>query len=126
MDKLPVPPVPTEEKQKQGLPQWFKPGQSGNPKGRQKGSRNKLGEDFLSKLQADFAEHGTAAIETVRKERPHEYLKVVASILPKELNVTTNAVTEMSDDDIHNALAALQSLVAQAAAPSGTDEKTKH
>lgn len=90
---------------------WFKPGQSGNPKGREKGSRNKLGEDFISALQADFSEHGPATITKVREERPHEYLKVVASILPKEMHVKTDALSEMSDDDLATALDAVRSLV---------------
>lgn len=104
----------------------FKPGNNANPRGRPKGSRNKLGEDFLSALQADFSDHGKAAIKTVREERPHEYLKVVASILPKEVNVTTNAVTEMSDDELASALAALESLVAQNASRERGEEATTH
>ena len=32
----------------------FKPGQSGNPKGRPKGARNRLGTQFLEALEADF------------------------------------------------------------------------
>lgn len=63
----------------------FKPGQTGNPKGRPKGARSKLGEAFLEKLLDDFNQHGSVVIETVRVEKPDQYLKVVASILPKEI-----------------------------------------
>lgn len=65
----------------------FQPGQSGNPKGRPPGSRHKLGEQFIAGLQADFAENGPAVIEKVRTEMPHVYLKVIASVLPKELKI---------------------------------------
>ena len=40
----------------------FRPGQSGNPKGRPVGARSKLGEAFLEALQDDFATHGAAVI----------------------------------------------------------------
>lgn len=106
-------------------PAWA-PGQSGNPAGRPKGSRNALGEEFLSALQADFKEHGVTAIRTVRAERPHEYLKVVASILPKEINVKTTAVEEMSDDDLAAGIAALQSILAAQAVGTGSDKATQH
>lgn len=101
----------------------------GNAKGRPKGSRNKLGEDFISALQESFNQHGPATIEQVRQERPHEYLKVVASILPKELNVRTDALNEMSDDDLAAILGAVQSAVlagAYAQAGSGTETAPRH
>jgi hypothetical protein len=52
------------------------PGQSGNSAGRPKGSRNKLGEQFLTDLYADWVENGVAAIKKVRETRPEIYLKV--------------------------------------------------
>lgn len=78
----------------------FEPGTCANPKGRPKGSRNKLGEVFLSELCADFELHGKSVIETVRKEKPDQYLKVVASILPKELTIETNPFQDMTDHEL--------------------------
>jgi len=88
----------------------IKPGQVLNPKGRPKGSRNKLGEHFITALQADWEEHGAAAIATVRQERPSDYLKVVASILPKELNVRVDPLEEMDDDELTAILAAARAV----------------
>jgi hypothetical protein len=75
----------------------YRPGQSGNPLGRPKGSRNRLGEDFLRALADDFAEHGSEAIEDVRINSPKDYLKVIASLLPKgvELDVLVEASPQL-------------------------------
>lgn len=108
----------------------FKPGQSGNPKGRPKGSRHKLGEDFLCKLQADFEEHGVAVIQTVRTDKPAEYLKVIAGILPKQIDIKTD-MDEMSDDELAALRSAIDILAGHAVtvaatARSGNDEATQH
>lgn len=66
----------------------IKPGEVRNPRGRPKGARSKLGEDFLLALHKDFATHGKEAIEAVREEKPDVYLKVIASVLPKEVEVS--------------------------------------
>lgn len=71
--------------------------QVGNP-GRPKGSRNKLGEDFINALHDDFQEHGVTAIQSMRADKPHEYVKVIASLLPKELKVTTES--DLTDDQL--------------------------
>lgn len=55
--------------------------------GRPKGARAKLGEAFLLEMQRSFEEHGADTIETVRTEKPDQYLKVIAAILPKELDL---------------------------------------
>jgi len=64
------------------MPAW-QPGQSGNPKGRPKGSRNKLGETFLSEMHADFCEHGKEAIVRAREENPVLYLSAISSLFGK-------------------------------------------
>jgi hypothetical protein len=69
----------------------FKPGQSGNPAGRPKGARNKVSEKLLEALALDFETHGKEVIETVRAEKPHEYLKIVASLVPKQMEIENSA-----------------------------------
>ena len=54
-----------EMSNKVGLATQWKPGQSGNPKGRPVGSRNLLGEKFVQTLYEHFLEHGPKAIERV-------------------------------------------------------------
>lgn len=57
----------------------FKPGNPGRPKG----SRNKLSEAFIRVLADDFEAYGMEAIETIRREQPAAYGKIIASLLPK-------------------------------------------
>jgi hypothetical protein len=55
--------------------------------GRPKGSRNKLCEAFIDNLYQDWQANGAETIARVREERPQDYLKIVASILAKDVNL---------------------------------------
>jgi hypothetical protein len=63
--------------------------------------RNRLTEVALQALGDDFALHGKSVIEQVRLERPHHYLSVVASLLPRQLHVErTSVLGELSDAEL--------------------------
>lgn len=89
----------------------FQPGQSGNPAGRRKGSRNKLGEQFIEALQQDFEANGVAAIAKVRDEKPDQYLKVIASLMPKDVNLNVNNMDELTDDQLVERIRKLDSVI---------------
>jgi Family of unknown function (DUF5681) len=69
----------------------FKPGQSGNPAGRPKGSRVRFGEAFCDALLKDFEQNGSEAIEQARKKDPIDYLHVCARLMPKDVIVRSDA-----------------------------------
>lgn len=66
----------------------FKPGESGNPAGRPKGSRNKLSTDFLRELADSFEEHGTETIEALRRDKPEVYVATIAKLMPKLMELS--------------------------------------
>lgn len=65
----------------------FKPGQSGNPRGRQKGSRNVFAEKFIKDFLADWEIHGADAVAASREEKPTEYVRIGATLLPKDFHL---------------------------------------
>ncbi len=110
-------------------PWKWKPGQSGNPKGRPKNAKQKLSDSFLADMLEAWEAKGKGAIDKVIEERPHEFLKVVAAIVPKELHVKAGALEEITDDELISQLDAVRSLLASgafAALGSGSEKAPRH
>lgn len=85
----------------------WKPGQSGNPAGRPKGSRNKLSEDLIGAISADFKAHGKAAIVKLRKTNPGKYLDIVCKLVPSELHIVDKPAEDMTDEQLAHRLQTL-------------------
>jgi hypothetical protein len=81
------------------LPPW-QPGQSGNPRGRPKGSRNKLGEAFIQDMYEAWQVSGATVIAKVIEEDPVAFLRSMVAILPKEFEVNVNKYDTMSDEQL--------------------------
>ena len=88
--------VSTRKKELPATMQPFKwqPEQSGNPDGRSKGSRNQLAERFIADLYQDWQEHGLEALAAARETKPADYLKVIVMVLPRDIKVTLETMTD--------------------------------
>ena len=64
----------------------FKAGNSGGP-GRPKGSKNRIAESYLQDLYEHYLEEGKAAIKRVCEERPDVYIKLIAQLIPRDLDI---------------------------------------
>jgi hypothetical protein len=60
--------------------------------GRPKGSRSKLGEAFIQDLHQCWEEHGVEALRRCATEEPAQFVRVVASLIPKDFNVNVGVV----------------------------------
>jgi Family of unknown function (DUF5681) len=94
----------------------WQPGQSGNPAGRLRGSRNKLSEEVICALLRDFRQHGQKAVARVRQTQPAAYLKVLALLVPREHKVEhSDVIKSLSDQELEAMVEYLKtSLEAQA------------
>lgn len=66
----------------------FKPGQSGNPKGRKPGCRPQLCEAFLEDLLAFWQSHSDEILTRAMQDNPAALVAVIARLLPKDFQVT--------------------------------------
>jgi hypothetical protein len=96
-NKIETTPENTGEKQ---VATRFKPGQSGNPAGRPRGARSRLGERFLDNLYDEWERSGPKALAICATRQPDVFIKVVANVLPRELLVralNVNASVDFTD-----------------------------
>ena len=85
----------------------FKPGNLANPGGKPVGTRNRLQGGFMRDLADDWDAHGKLAIQQCREKSPETYIRVVASLMPKELEIK-QPLDELSEDELIAGVAALQ------------------
>ena len=100
-------------------------GQSGNPLGRVRGSRNALSEEVICALLRDFRLHGQKAVARVRQTQPAAYLKVLALLVSRDKVEHRNLIKELSDEQLEDMIEYIKaSLAAQAGAPAKMIEGT--
>jgi hypothetical protein len=83
---------------KQVASRW-KPGQSGNPLGRPQGARSKFSEQACADALADWTANGAGVLERVRATDPSTYLRVLFSIIPKDIAVSIEQRTGPLDSN---------------------------
>src|SRR5690349_10592255 len=66
----------------------FEKGKSGNPAGRPRGTRDSITQAFLKDLDKHWRQHGPEAIAAAAEQQPALFLKVVASLLPRDVQIS--------------------------------------
>ena len=84
----------------------FIKGFSGGP-GRKRGSRNRLGDAFLDDLRDTWAKHGKTALNKCAKDDPVAFVRVVASLMPKDVNLNLTADAASFANAFQDALTAI-------------------
>lgn len=88
-------------------------GQVLNPTGRPKGSRNKLTQDFVAAMCEDFRQHGAAVVHEVRTSKPDVYLRVIAGLVPAQVeHGEAGAFSEMDDSELDAVIAKMDAQLA--------------
>ena len=75
--------------------------------------RETLANDFAATLAADFAQHGKAAITTLRETKLDAYLRLVAAIEPKAEPKPELPLEGLSDEDLSAMLATVRAAMAE-------------
>jgi len=67
----------------------------------------------MQALLLHFRQHGKKAIEKVAREQPAVYVKILALLVPREMQIEhTNRIKQMTDEEIEQAIEAIQTMLA--------------
>lgn len=64
------------------------------------GTRTAVSKAFLQAFHEDFLNHGAEVIETVRVNNPETYLRVAASLVPKDIHVDVSDFRGMDREQL--------------------------
>lgn len=102
----------------------FEPGQSGNPGGKPIGARNRLNAAFLNALAEQFEENGKDAIRSVATLAPDVFVRVLAGILPKEVEVS-HPIDDLSDEQLNAAALAIRTILSAQGSGEGASQASE-
>src|SRR5215470_8396802 len=95
----------------------FAKGSSGNLGGNAQRTRHALNADTIREMHLAFRRGGRKAIEKVMRNQPAVFLKLLVLLVPREMKVEhSNAIKDMTDEQLERTLEAIESLMAQRAA----------
>lgn len=100
--------TPSRQRQLAALQPAWGVGQSGNPAGRPRSARSKISESFLKQVYAEWEISGKAAIANMARDEPCDFVKMVASLIPKEFHVTELPFEGMTLDDVGDIIEAVR------------------
>ena len=75
--------------------------------------------DFVAALASDFAEHGADAISALRQRDPNAYLRICASVLPREA-AASDPLESLTDEQL---AARIGAIADRASAPRGRRQR---
>ena len=55
---------------------------------------------FLTALAEDFEQHGVEALKIARVEKPVEYIRIVAGLMPKEFEIMDSRLADLSEEEL--------------------------
>ena len=63
-------------------------------------------------MAEDFTDHGLTAIKDMRAKNPGDYIRVIASLVPKEATLNVNVYDELTDEQLYERFRILQGEIA--------------
>ena len=81
-----------KQNQQRGLKPW-KPGQSGNPKGRPIGARQKISEQLLADLAVVWEHQGESVLRRLAIEDPGKLAQIAYGLLPRDVFISVEQRT---------------------------------
>ena len=92
----------------------FAKGVSGNLGGNAHRSRHALNADTIREMHAAFRRGGRKAIETVMRNQPAVFLKLLVFLVPREMKLEhSGGVKAMTDEQIERAIELIKEMIAE-------------